>query len=132
MMRFLTVGSCPLRAASSFKSRTGLESLDEVIGKFVSIFVDVSVIEIDVGKDPPPLATTTSVFGILINVGMLRRVFGLEFELFPEPSCSPVTIECIGAVTDIGVGFTSFSHSLVVKGFFIVAGDETSADAPKW
>ena len=33
MIRFLTVGSCPFNAASSFKSRTGFESFDDIVGK---------------------------------------------------------------------------------------------------
>ena len=76
IIRFLTVGSCPFRAASSFKSRTGFEeSLDEArddTNPCVSLICGISI---EVGDEKEqPLATTTSVGALLCGNGMLRSV----------------------------------------------------------
>ena len=76
MIRFLTVGSCPFRAASSFKSRTGFEgSLGEArddTNPGVSLICGNSMEEGD--EKEQPLATTTSVVALLCGNGMLRSV----------------------------------------------------------
>lgn len=87
-MRFLTVGSCPLRAASNFKSRTGFESLDDIellfvgtVPGLVSVVMEVFV-GADEEKEQTP-ATTTSVLGIFTNVGVLRSVLRQVVASFP-------------------------------------------------
>ena len=73
MIRFLTVGSCPFNAASSFKSRTGFESFDDIVGKDPELEVALFSIEAD-AENEQPLATTISVvvFDMLANVGMFK------------------------------------------------------------
>ena len=74
-MRFLTVGSCPLRAASNFRSRTGLESLDEieplasVPAWIVAVFIEVGA---DAGEAKDGAVTARLQLGIFTTVGMLR------------------------------------------------------------
>ena len=80
MMRFLTVGSCPFNAASSFKSRTGFESFDDIVGIDPELELTVFSVETD-GENEQPLATTISVVvGMLANVGMFKPD---TLELFP-------------------------------------------------
>ena len=83
MIRFLTVGSCPFKAASSFKSLTGFESLEYMVGKELELEVTGAFVSVDIdGENEQPLATTISVeLCILPNDG----IFKLEpFELFPN------------------------------------------------
>ena len=76
IIRFLTVGSCPFRAASSFKSRTGFEeSLGEAkddTNPGVSLICGSSIEEGD--EKEQPLAKTTSVVAWLCGNGIVRSV----------------------------------------------------------
>ena len=126
IIRFLTVGSCPLSAASSFKSRTGFESLEETEGTdpgLIVEFIEVSV-EAD-GEKEHPLARTTSVFGILASVGIFRSV--LILVLFPEITPG-LTAGRIVVVTDIGVDGTLFSHPVIVDTLLIGTGGDDNKD----
>ena len=83
IIRFLTVGSCPFKAASSFKSLTGFESLEYMVGNELELEVTGAFVSVDIdGENEQPLATTISVvFCIVPNDG----IFKLEtFELFPN------------------------------------------------
>ena len=72
MIRFLTVGSWPFNAASSFKSRTGFESFDDMVGKELVVTGGLGSLEMD-GEFELPLATTISVlFCMFPNVGIVK------------------------------------------------------------
>ena len=76
IMRFLTVGSCPLRAASNFRSRTGLESLDEIeplasVPWIVAVFIEVGA---DAGEGKDDVLIARLQLGTFTTVGMLRSV----------------------------------------------------------
>ena len=72
MIRFLTVGSWPFNAASSFRSLTGFESFDDIVGREEEEAGAPVSLE-TVGENEQPLATTISVvFCTLPNVGMFK------------------------------------------------------------
>ena len=126
IIRFLTVGSCPLSAASSFKSRTGFESLDETEGTDPGLSVEVIELSVEGDEEKEhPLAKTTSVLGMLVSIGKFRSV--LILVLLPEIK-PDLTAGIVVAVCDIGVDGT-LSHPVVVETLLMGRGGDDNNGA---
>ena len=129
IIRFLTVGSCPLSAASNFKSRTGFESLEETEGTDPGLSVELIEVSVEADDEKEhPLARTISVFGILASVGIFRSVAVLE--VFPEIKLD-LTEGRIVVVTDIGVVGTLFSHPGIVDTLLIGTSEDDNNDVSR-